>query len=86
MCLGVPGRIVATRDHAGLPMGTADFGGVEREVCLAYVPGVRVGDYVVVHVGFAIGRLDEDEARRTLEVLHAMGDVLEQELTGEAPA
>ncbi|GAA1538798.1 hypothetical protein GCM10009827_067500 [Dactylosporangium maewongense] len=63
-------------------MGTVDFGGVEREVCLAYVPEARAGDYVIVHVGFAISVVDAAEARRTLEVLEAMGDVLEQELAG----
>ncbi|GGM68219.1 HypC/HybG/HupF family hydrogenase formation chaperone [Dactylosporangium sucinum] len=83
MCLGVPGRVVAVTDGGGLPMGTVDFGGVQREVCLAYTPEARVGEYVVVHVGFAISRLDEDEARRTLAVLQAMGDAVERELTPE---
>ncbi|GAA0717245.1 HypC/HybG/HupF family hydrogenase formation chaperone [Dactylosporangium roseum] len=86
MCLGIPGRIVAADDSGGLPMGTVDFSGVEREVCLAYVPEARVGDYVIVHVGFAISLVDEAEARRTLEMLRAMGDVLEQELTPERGA
>ncbi|WP_432825969.1 HypC/HybG/HupF family hydrogenase formation chaperone [Dactylosporangium sp. CA-092794] len=84
MCLGVPGRVTAVDDGSGLPMGTVDFGGVRREVCLAYVPDARVGEYVVVHVGFAIGRLDEAEALRTLRVLRAMDDLLERELTPEA--
>ena len=84
MCLGVPGRIVATSDAAGILMGTVDFSGVVREVCLAYVPEARVGDYVIVHVGFAISLVDEVEARRTLDVLRAMGDALEQELSPES--
>ncbi|MET7402431.1 HypC/HybG/HupF family hydrogenase formation chaperone [Dactylosporangium sp. NPDC005572] len=83
MCLGVPGRVVAVRDGGGLPMATVDFGGVQREVCLAYTPEAGEGDYVVVHVGFAISRLDEAEALRTLTVLRAMGDAVERELSPE---
>jgi hydrogenase expression/formation protein HypC len=85
MCLGVPGRVVTTDGTAGLPMGTVDFGGLSREVCLACVPDARVGDYVLVHVGFAISVVDEAEAERTLEVLRAMGDALERELSGDDP-
>jgi hydrogenase expression/formation protein HypC len=69
MCLGIPGRIRSRADEAGMLMGMVDFGGIIREVCLAYVPDAQVGDYVVVHVGFAISLVDEDEARRALEVL-----------------
>ena len=70
MCLGVPGRI-ETIDAAnpGFPMGRVSFGGVLKDVCLAYTPEAKVGDYVVVHVGFAISRLDEAEAEQTLEYL-----------------
>lgn len=76
MCLGIPGRVVDRRDDRGLAMGTVDFGGVRREVCLAYVADqVQPGDYVVVHVGFAISRVDEDEARRTFEILKAMSQL-----------
>ena len=84
MCLGIPGQIVDIRGDRGLPMGTVDFGGVRREVCLAYVADeVKEGDYVVVHVGFAISRVDEVEARRTYEMLREMS-LLEGEL-GVAP-
>ncbi|HEX5633967.1 MAG TPA: HypC/HybG/HupF family hydrogenase formation chaperone [Gemmatimonadales bacterium] len=84
MCLGIPGRIVDMRDDAGLPMGTVDFGGVKREVCLAYVAdAVQPGDYVVVHVGFAISRVDEEEAKRTYEVLKEMSQLDELEWMGE---
>jgi len=70
MCLGIPGRIVELRDDTGFPMGVVDFGGVRREVCLAYVHAdVALGDYVIVHVGFAISKVDEAEAQRTFEVL-----------------
>ena len=80
MCLGIPGRIIDRRDDAGLPVGTVDFGGVRREICLAYVADeVEVGDYVVVHVGFAISRVDEEEARRTFEVLREMSQLDELE-------
>lgn len=78
MCLGIPGRVLDTRDDRGLLVGTVDFGGVRREVCLAYVaPDIAVGDYVVVHVGFAITRVDEAEARRTFEVLREMSQLEE---------
>ena len=80
MCLGIPGRIVDIRGDRGLPMGTVDFGGVRREVCLAYVAGeVKPGDYVVVHVGFAISRVDEVEANRTYDMLREMR-LLDEEL------
>ena len=73
MCLGIPGRIVDIRGDRGLPMGTVDFGGVRRDVCLAYVADeVTTGDYVVVHVGFAISKVDEEEAKRTYDMLREM--------------
>jgi len=79
MCLGVPGKIVAIYEQNGLRMGRIDFGGVQREACLAYVPEAGVGDYTVIHVGFAISRLSEEEAGATLEMLREIGD-LEAEL------
>ena len=76
MCLGIPGKIVELRDDAGFPMGVVDFGGVKREVCLSYVKAdVGLGDYVIVHVGFAISKVDEAEARRTFEVLREMSQL-----------
>jgi len=76
MCLGIPGKIVEIHDTEGLPMGVVDFGGVRREVCLAYVADeVRLGDYTIVHVGFAISKVDEAEARRTFEVLREMSQL-----------
>jgi len=84
MCLGIPGRIIEIRDDVGLRMGTIDFGGVRREVCLAYLDqDTRVGDYAIVHVGFAISRVDEEEAKRTFELLKEMGELEELEWTGE---
>lgn len=76
MCLGIPGRIVEIRETQGLPMGIVDFGGVRRDVCLAYVADqVEVGDYAVVHVGFAISKVDEEEAKRTFAVLREMSQL-----------
>jgi hydrogenase expression/formation protein HypC len=69
MCLGIPGKVIEIDDSAPLRMAKVDFGGVRKEACLAYVPEVRLGDYVIVHVGFAISQLDEEEALRTLELL-----------------
>jgi hydrogenase expression/formation protein HypC len=83
MCLGIPGRIVAVDEPADRPdlrTGTVDFDGVRREVCLACTPAAGVGDYVVVHVGFAISQVDEVEAARTLAVLRAIPDALATEL------
>lgn len=69
MCLGVPGRIIEVQDGGLMRMGRVDFGGIIREVCLAYVPEAQVGDWVIVHVGFAISRLEEEEAMETLQLL-----------------
>lgn len=85
MCLGIPGKVIEIRDEAGLTMGRVDFGGVRKEACLAYVPEVRLGDYVIVHVGFAISQVDEEEALRTLELLSQMGDLVQQELATMGP-
>jgi hydrogenase expression/formation protein HypC len=90
MCLGIPGRVLSTVEVDGLLMGTVDFAGVRKQACLAYVPQAQVGDYVIVHVGFAISQVDEQEAARTLAVLQAMGDALATELglateAGEQP-
>ena len=79
MCLGVPGRVVDTFEEHGVRMGHVDFGGVSRAVCLEHVPDAQLGEYVLVHVGFALSRLDENEARRVFEVLAEMG-LLDEEL------
>ena len=80
MCLGIPGKIIEVYPSEGLPMGMVDFGGVRREVCLAYVADeVDAGDYVVVHVGFAISKVDEDEARRTFKLLEEISELDELE-------
>jgi len=85
VCLGIPGRITALTDADGVLMGTVDFGGVRKDVCLAYVPDARVGEYVIVHVGFAITWVHRAEAEKTLAVLRAMGDAVEAELGEPLP-
>lgn len=79
MCLGVPGRIEEIWEANGTRMATVDFGGVRKEVCLAYVPDVAVGDYTIVHVGFALTKLDEKSALETLELFRSVG-LLDDEL------
>lgn len=69
MCLGIPAKLVEVHCEADPPMGRVDFGGILKDVCLAYTPEAQVGDYVLVHVGFAISRLDEAEAQETFELL-----------------
>ncbi|MDD5655816.1 MAG: HypC/HybG/HupF family hydrogenase formation chaperone [Elusimicrobia bacterium] len=69
MCLGIPGRIVSVREDDGLPSGKIDFGGAVKDACLAYVPEAKVGDYVIVHAGFAISVVDEAEARQVFRYL-----------------
>jgi hydrogenase expression/formation protein HypC len=69
MCLGIPGKITDIYERSGLLMGTIDFNSVSREVCLAYVPDAKVGDYAIIHVGFALNLLSEEEALETLTLL-----------------
>ena len=78
MCLGVPGKIVEIYEADGLKMGKVDFGGVVREACLEYVPQAVVGDYTVIHVGFAISQLSEQEAEETLALLREIIDLEEE--------
>jgi hydrogenase expression/formation protein HypC len=77
MCLAVPGKIVELVDREGVAMARLDYGGVTREACMAYLPEARPGDYVLVHVGFAISQVDEQEAARTLALLREMGEMEE---------
>lgn len=78
MCLGVPGKLLkVVPDALGVTMGTVSFGGITKDVCLAYVPEARVGDYVVVHVGFALSTIDEAEAERVFQYLEEMGELAE---------
>lgn len=83
MCLAVPGQVIDTRDDRGTRMATVSFDGIEKEICLAYLPDVQVGEYVIVHVGFAISRVDEGSAKETLQMFRDLG-VLEEELGVES--
>ena len=78
MCLGVPGKIVDTYEKGGLLMAKVDFGGVFREACLSYVPEAKIGEYCIIHVGFAISLLSETDAMETLELLRQIGSIEEE--------
>ena len=81
MCLGVPGKVIEIQDNSlGMAMGKVDFAGITKEVCLAYVPEVQIGDYVIVHVGFAISQVDEEEAMQVFEYLKEMDELAELEI------
>ena len=73
MCLAVPGKIVSIEERDETRMAKVDFGGVVKDVCLAYLPEIRVGDYTIVHVGFAIQKLDEASALETLAMFNSLG-------------
>ena len=75
MCLGVPAKIIELYEKDGLQMARVDFGGVVREACMAYVPEAKVGDYCVIHVGFALNLVSEQEARDTMELLKQISDL-----------
>ena len=79
MCLAIPGQLVETRQQDGLLTGKVNFGGVLKQVCLEYTPDVVPGDYVLVHVGFAISRVDPEEAARTYQLLAELGQLDELE-------
>jgi hydrogenase expression/formation protein HypC len=85
MCLAVPGRVVTVIEEAGLGLrrGKVDFGGVQKEVCLAYTPEASVGDYVLVHVGFSLSVVDEAEARKIFETLDEIERLNELESAGD---
>ncbi|MFJ4655131.1 HypC/HybG/HupF family hydrogenase formation chaperone [Nocardia sp. NPDC088792] len=78
MCLAVPGKVLSLHERDGTQMSIVDFGGVHKDVCLQYIPDVAVGDYVIVHVGFALQRLDEQSALQTLAEFQHLG-VLKEE-------
>jgi hydrogenase expression/formation protein HypC len=82
MCLGIPGRILEVYEKDGTRMGRIDFEGIVKEVCLSFIPEALVGDYAIVHVGFAITRVDEASAHETLDLMRTMG-VLAGELDAE---
>jgi hydrogenase expression/formation protein HypC len=79
MCLAIPGKVVDSFDKDGMRMAKVQFGGIVREACLEYVPDTKIGEYVLVHVGFAISKVDEEEAYRTYELLKEMDQLTELE-------
>ena len=85
MCLAVPGRVDSIVEEDGIRLGQVNFGGIAKKVCLDYVPDVTVGEYVVVHVGFAISKLDRESAEKTLDLFREMG-ALQEELASEEEA
>ncbi len=75
MCLAIPGKLIETLESNGLKMGRVSFGGMIKQVCLEYTPEATAGDYVLVHVGFALSRLDQEEAERTYKLLEELGQL-----------
>ena len=87
MCLGVPGKVLEiAADPSGMTMGKVSFAGITKEVCLAYTPDVEVGEYVVVHVGFAISKIDESEAQQVFRFLEEMDELGELEIEQPGPS
>jgi hydrogenase expression/formation protein HypC len=92
MCLAVPGQVESIREEHGTRMGRVNFGGVVKDVCLAYLPDIVIGDYTIVHVGFAISKIDEASALATLKTFEELGlleeglaELREGEVAGEPP-
>ena len=84
MCLGIPGKLLEVYQRDDLPMGKVEFGGIVKETCLVYTPEAAVGDYLLVHVGFALGQLDEDEAQEIFSYLKLMSEAAELEPQGSS--
>jgi hydrogenase expression/formation protein HypC len=78
MCLAIPGKVLEIEDSVEPRMGKASFGGIQKRVCLEWIPDVKIGDYVIVHVGFAISKMDEAEALKTLELFEQIDGALEE--------
>lgn len=83
MCLAIPGKIIDIYEENGLRMGKLDFGGTVRKACLQYIPDAVVGQYALIHVGFALAKIDADEAARTYALLASMGDIEAELNAGE---
>jgi hydrogenase expression/formation protein HypC len=82
MCLAIPGKVIETLESGGLRMARVSFGGMVKQVCLEYTPEATIGDYVLVHVGFALSRVDQQEAERTFKLLDELGQLTELEDRG----
>lgn len=85
MCLAIPGKVLEIDTTVQPTMGTVSFGGIQKRVCVEWIPDLKVGEYVIVHVGFAISRMNEEEAQETIKLLEEMAGGLE-ELEGDDPA
>ncbi|MFZ2323704.1 MAG: HypC/HybG/HupF family hydrogenase formation chaperone [Ignavibacteriaceae bacterium] len=84
MCLAIPGKIVSIDENPGaLKMAKADFAGVTKNICVDWLPDVKIGEYVLVHVGFALNKIDEQQAEETLQALREMGEIIEDELKSD---
>jgi hydrogenase expression/formation protein HypC len=87
MCLAIPGKLIEiAQDPNGVRMGRANFGGIVKQICLEYAPDAQIGDFVLVHVGFALGKVDEGEAARTYKLLEEMKQLDELEAGEMEPA
>jgi hydrogenase expression/formation protein HypC len=86
MCLGIPGKVIKTYQEHDVLMGKVDFGGITKQVCLEHVPRVEIGQYVLVHVGFALSCIDEDEAQQVFDFLRGMNQLDELDATSPAAA
>jgi hydrogenase expression/formation protein HypC len=85
MCLAIPGKVIEVFDAQGLRMARADFGGTIRKVCLEHLPEAGLGDYVLVHVGFALSKVDPEEAQRTYRFLEELGQLDEMQIPETEP-
>ena len=85
MCLAIPGKVLAIDQSGSMKMGKVDFGGIQKDVCLDWLPEVSEGEYVIVHVGFAISKMDEGEALKTLDLLRQMDAAAFDELNPSPP-
>lgn len=85
MCLAIPGKVLSKQNVGGVDVGQVQFGGITRQVSLGFVPEAEVGDYVMVHVGFAISKVDAEEAERTYEILKELGTLEEELASAEEP-
>jgi len=86
MCLAVPGKILETKEENGSRLGRVQFGGITRDIQLDFVPEAGVGDYVIIHVGFALSKVNEEEAARTYQLLEEIGMLDAEELTADESA
>lgn len=84
MCLAIPGKVLEIETDVQPVMGKVSFGGINKRVCLEWLPDVKVGEYVIVHVGFALSKVDEEEALETIKMINEMGDALDELQAGES--